>query len=171
MLDTLITSRTRLKLLIKFFVYASNKGYLRGLAEEFHESTNSIRKELNQLTDAGYLTRVQQHNKVMYQANRQHPLFASLQRLIHDHLGVDHTIDAVLDQAGNIEEVSLQGNYAKGIDSGTIDFCVLGKNLDTAYLLLLADKTALALQKKVKISFEKQTKPMHHIVLYKKENI
>lgn len=57
MLDSLITSKTRLKLLIKFFVSARNQGYLRGLADEFQESTNAIRKELNQLEDAGFLTK------------------------------------------------------------------------------------------------------------------
>ena len=57
MLDSIITSKTRLKLLIKFFVSSTNKGYLRGIAEEFNESTNAIRKELNQLSDAGYLSR------------------------------------------------------------------------------------------------------------------
>ena len=55
MLSTLITSKTRLRLLIKFFVSAANNGYLNGLASEFNESTNSIRKELNNLSDAGYL--------------------------------------------------------------------------------------------------------------------
>ena len=45
MLNSLITSKTRLRMLIKFFVSAANKGYLNGLASEFNESTNSIRKE------------------------------------------------------------------------------------------------------------------------------
>ena len=40
---------------MKFFINVANKGYLRGLAEEFNESTNAIRKELNHLTEAGYL--------------------------------------------------------------------------------------------------------------------
>ena len=55
MLETLITSKTRLRLLIKFFINIANKGYLNSLANEFGESTNSIRKELNNLTSAGYL--------------------------------------------------------------------------------------------------------------------
>ena len=49
MLDELITSKTRLRLLIKFFVSQANKGYLNGLAIEMGESTNAIRKELNHL--------------------------------------------------------------------------------------------------------------------------
>ena len=55
MLDSLITSKTRLRLLIKFFINIANKGYLNGLANEFGESTNSVRKELNNLSSAGYL--------------------------------------------------------------------------------------------------------------------
>ena len=38
------------------------------------ESTNSIRKELNHLYDAGYLNKVKKENKVEYQVNSNHPL-------------------------------------------------------------------------------------------------
>ena len=55
MLDSLITSKTRLRLLIKFFLNIANTGYLNGLENEFGESTNYVRKELNNLTSAGYL--------------------------------------------------------------------------------------------------------------------
>ena len=59
-LDNLITSKTRLRLLVKFFINAANKGYLRGLATEMHENTNAIRKELNNLSEAGYILREEQ---------------------------------------------------------------------------------------------------------------
>ena len=66
MLDSLITSKTRLRLLIKFFVSQANRGYLNGLANEMGESTNSIRKELNNLFNAGYLNKIKINNKVEY---------------------------------------------------------------------------------------------------------
>ena len=56
MLDTLITSKTRIKLLMKFFLNPGIKAYLRGLATEFDESTNSIRLELNRFSEANLLT-------------------------------------------------------------------------------------------------------------------
>lgn len=65
---------------------AANRGYLRGIEDEFNESTNTIRKELNQLTDAGYLLREQADNKVYYSANTKHSFFAPLQLLIRKHL-------------------------------------------------------------------------------------
>ena len=68
MLDKLITSKTRLRLLIKFFLNIANEGYLNGLANEFEESTNSVRKELNNLSSAGYLEKYNENNNI-YKAN------------------------------------------------------------------------------------------------------
>ena len=79
MLDSLITSKTRLRLLIKFFLNIANKGYLNGLANEFGESTNSVRKELNNLSSAGYLEKFSENNRVVYKANESHPLFKIIQ--------------------------------------------------------------------------------------------
>ena len=53
MLDALITSKTRVRLLVKFFLNPTMKAYLRELASEFDESTNSVRLELNRLKEAG----------------------------------------------------------------------------------------------------------------------
>ena len=75
LLGELITSKTRLRLLIKFFVSQANKGYLNGLATEMGESTNGIRKELNHLQEAGYLQKLKVNNKVEYEANTNQPLF------------------------------------------------------------------------------------------------
>ncbi|WP_313262062.1 ArsR family transcriptional regulator [Sphingobacterium multivorum] len=165
MLDSLITSKTRLKLLIKFFVSASNQSHLRGLADEFQESTNAIRKELNQLSEAGYLEKSTNKNKILYRANTKHSLFKPIQKLIHTYLGIDEIVDNILQQTGDIQEVSLVGDYAVGIDSGKIDVLILGENLNQAYLLLLADKVGKKIRKKIFLHFfvmmEKQ-----RIILY-----
>ena len=154
MLESLITSKTRLKLLIKFFVSASNQGHLRGLADEFKESTNAIRKELNQLSEAGYLEKNTEKNKIVYRANIKHSLFKPIQKLIHTYLGIDEIVDNILQKAGDIQEVSLIGDYAEGIDSGKIDVLILGENLNQAYLLQLADKVREKLKRDIGICFE-----------------
>ena len=92
MLETLITSKTRLRLLIKFFINIANKGYLNSLANEFGESTNSVRKELNNLTSAGYL-KENENNKVIYKANVSHPLFKIIQKIVHKHLGIEEILE------------------------------------------------------------------------------
>jgi len=75
MLDTLISSQTRLKLLLKFFLNSSTSSYLRDLESEFGESTNAIRLELNRFEQAGLLSSASIGNKKMFSANTQHPLF------------------------------------------------------------------------------------------------
>ena len=51
MLSTLITNKTRIKLLVKFFLNPGTRSYLRSLATEFNESTNAIRLEVNKFED------------------------------------------------------------------------------------------------------------------------
>ncbi|OIQ27395.1 MAG: hypothetical protein BM564_12945 [Bacteroidetes bacterium MedPE-SWsnd-G2] len=82
MLDTLITSKTRLRLLFTLFVDPNNEGYLRGFANDFGDSTNAIRKELNRLYEAQYLVKFDKGNRVYYKANTQHVLYQDLQRLL-----------------------------------------------------------------------------------------
>ncbi|WP_343563032.1 ArsR family transcriptional regulator [Sphingobacterium sp.] len=166
MLDSLITSKTRLKLLIKFFVSASSQGHLRGLADEFQESTNAIRKELNQLSEAGYLEKNTSKNKILYRANTSHSLFKPLQKLIHTYLGIDEIVEYILQKSGDIQEVGLLGDYAAGVDSGEIDVLILGENINQAYLLQLADKVGKKLTKKVNLSFEKTVDEQRYISLY-----
>jgi len=168
MLDSLITSKTRLKLLIKFFVSASNRGYLRGLADEFKESTNAIRKELNQLTEAGYLIREDKDHKIFYKANIKHSLFSSLQGLIHNFLGIEVFVDKVLERAGDVEVVALLGDYAQGLDSGHIEVLVQGNELNLEYLHQAAAKAGTILGKKVTVYTEVVEKTQGMIVLYEK---
>ena len=156
MLNTLITSKTRLRMLIKFFINTTNKGYLNGLATEFNESTNSIRKELNNLSSAGYLLKSKSNNRVIYNANKKHPLFKVLQKVIKQHLGIDEIVATILEKLGDVKSVAIIGDYAKGIDSGTIHVVLLGDRIDVGYLKDLVEK----IEKKItrKVSFEIVTK-------------
>ena len=134
MLNNLITSKTRLRLLIKFFVSQANRGYLNGLATEFKESTNSIRKELNHLSEAGYLDKYKDNNKVAYKANISHPLFDVLQKVVFKHLGLEEIVERVLERMGSVKKILLVGDYAKGIDSGNIEVILIGDQLNTEYI-------------------------------------
>ena len=121
MLNRLITSKTRLKLLIKFFISQANKGHLNGLATEMGESTNSIRKELNHLYDAGYLDKQKNNNKVVYNVNTKHPLYETLRQVVMKHLGLDEIVETVVNKMGGVKKIILVGDYARGFDSGRIE--------------------------------------------------
>ena len=149
MLGELITSKTRLRLLIKFFISQANRGYLNGLATEMGESTNAIRKELNHLQGAGYLKKVKVNNKVEYKANTNHPLFEVLQRVVLKHLGLEDIVEKVLERMGNVKQIILVGDYAKGNDSGLIEIFLIGKNLNMDYITQLEDKIEKIIKRKV----------------------
>ena len=171
MLESLITSKTRLKLLVKFFVSANNKGHLRGLADEFNESTNAIRRELNQLTEAGFLHRDQEQNKVVYHANESHALFSPLKNLIHSYLGLDQIVDQLLDRVGDVYEIILIGDYAEGVDSGQIEVCINGAdNLDEDYIQQLTLKVGHIIEKKIKVYVNQQIDVENAVYLYKSIN-
>ena len=140
MLGELITSKTRLRLLIKFFISQANRGYLNGLASEMGESTNSIRKELNHLHNAGYLEKVKSNKKIEYKANVKHPLFDVLKKVVFKHLGLEDIVETVLERMGHVKEIILVGDYAKGIDSGKIEVFLIGNSLDMDYIAQLEKK-------------------------------
>ena len=149
MLGELITSKTRLRLLIKFFVSQANRGYLNGLATEMGESTNAIRKELNHLHNAGYLLKEKSNNKIQYKANTKHPMFSVLQKVILKHLGLEDAVEIVLDRMGDVEQIILIGDYAKGIDSGKIEIIIVGQDLNTSYVQNLEEKLEKLINRKV----------------------
>jgi hypothetical protein len=124
-------------------------GHLRGLAEEFGESTNAIRKELNNLSEAGLLIKSEDKNRVDYQANPNHALFNNLQDLIQKYLGLDKLIHAVLERMGNVRQIALVGDYARGIDSGRIEVQITGEQLNEDYLENVSNKLKALIDKDV----------------------
>ena len=149
MLDSLITSKTRLRLLIKFFLNIANKGYLNGLANEFGESTNSVRKELNNLSSAGYLEKFSENNKVVYKANTSHPLFKIIQRIVKKHLGIEEILETVLKRMGEVKKIMILGDYAEGIDSGHIEILIVGEKIREDYLKEITPKIEKKINRKV----------------------
>ena len=141
MLEALITSKTRIKLMLKFFMNANSTGYLRGLEAEFGESTNAIRQELNRFEEAGLLVSDQKANRKVFRANVQHPLFPDIQSLVRKYVGMDKIIERVINNLGRPEEVYLIGDLAVGKDSNEINLLIIGNDIDLDYLETLVEKT------------------------------
>ncbi len=158
MLESLITSKTRLRLLIKFFLNIANKGYLNSLANEFGESTNSVRKELNNLSSAGYLEKHSENNKVIYKANVSHPLFKIIQKIVHKHLGIEEILETVYNRIGGVKKIMILGDYAKGIDSGIIEILIVGDKINKEYLDEISPKIESKIKRKV--NFFVSNKPL-----------
>ncbi|NBB88162.1 MAG: ArsR family transcriptional regulator [Bacteroidetes bacterium] len=139
MISTLISSKTRVKLLLKFFLNSQTASYLRGLENEFGESTNGIRVELNRFEKADMLSSYMDGNKKMYRANTNHPLFSEIHNILLKYIGIDKIIENVIEKLGEVEEVYLSGTFAKGIDGPVVDIIIVGQ-IDKVALVRLVNR-------------------------------
>jgi predicted nucleotidyltransferase len=139
-LESLITSKTRIKLLLKFFLNSATTSYLRDLAAEFGESTNAIRLELNHLEEAGLLNSKTEGNKKVFQANRQHPLYGDIRQLLLKHTGIDHIVENVVTNLGGLHSAYVTGSFARGRDNPVIDLLLVGHGIDRQYLVQMVKK-------------------------------
>lgn len=149
MIETLISSKTRIKLLIKFFLNSSNTSYLRNLEEEFGESTNGIRLELNKFEKAGFLHAFTEGNKKIFKANTAHPLFNDINRIIRKIVGVEYVVDYIVERVGDLQKVYLIGDLAKGISSDYVEVVLVGNFLNETFLKEQVNKAEKKIGKKI----------------------
>ena len=149
MIEALITSKTRIKLMLKFFLNSTSTGYLRGLASEFGESTNSVRPELNRFEEAGLLTSSTDGMKKVFKANTRHPLYSDIHRLVRKYVGMDEIVDSVITHLGDPKEVYLIGDLARGIDSPDLNMIIVGEDIDLNYLETLVAKAQKIISRKI----------------------
>ena len=145
----LISSKTRIKLLVRFFFNPQTQSYLRELAKEFNVSTNSVREELNQLTKTKLLTSHKSGRQVFYTANQKHPLFSELKSMVGKVMGIDKVIDGIVQRLGDLEKAYLIDDYAEGKDTGILDLVLVG-NIDQYHLNDLSRKTERYIKRKIR---------------------
>lgn len=148
-MDSLVTSKTRVKLLLKLFLNPDVSAHLRGLATEFGESSNAIRVELNRLTEAGMLESQKEGRTIAYKANKKHVFFPEINSIVRKYTGFDQIVDAVLNEMGDVELALITGDYARGVDSGLIDLVLVG-DIDKNYLQFLVGKTEEKIERKIR---------------------
>ena len=149
LLTGLISSKTRIKLLMRFFLNPGTRSYLRELAKEFGVSTNAVREELNQLTQTQLLKSEKNGRNVFYSANTEHELFPELRSIVQKVMGIDQVIDGIVQRLGNLEQAFLIGDYAEGKDSGIIDLLFVG-NINHYHLNDLSRKTERYVNRKIR---------------------
>ncbi len=163
---------------MKFFINSKNTAYLRNLEEEFGESTNAIRLELNKFEKAGFIDSYSEGNKKLFTVNTKHPLFKDINNIVLKLTGLDHIIDYVLQRIGDIEKVYLVGKLSKGQTTDIIDLVLVGENINKSFLLEQIEKAEKKIKKKIKyvhfktaeFDLNKIKEPgMHPLLLWSRE--
>ncbi len=151
MLDSIVTSKTRIQILLRFFLDGERAAYLRELSSELGESTNAVRVELNRLTEAKIIESYTSGRWKLYRANKNHPLFPDLQSIVKKTLGIDKLAEEIIYRLGEVKLAFITGDYARGIDGGIIDLIIVG-NINKEFLGNLVKRTELLISGK-KIRF------------------
>jgi len=163
---------------MKFFLNSKNTGYLRNLGEEFGESTNGIRLELNKFEKAGFLDSFTEGNKKIFTANTKHPLFKEINRIILKMVGLEYVVDYIIQRIGDLHKVYLVGKLSKGQDSNMVDLVLVGNDLNKTFLLEQIEKAEKKINKKIRyvhytveeFDINKIKEPgMHPLLLWTKE--
>lgn len=152
-LDKIFTGKIRIQLLTKLLLNPASTVYLRGLERDLGVSSNTVRLELNKLSD---MQLIQEHTDdensktKQYAVNTKHPMFKSLRGVILQYVGLDQLIENVLDKLGNVDQVYLTGDLALGKNSPFIDLVVVG-DIDKGYMYGLIEKAESLVDKKIRV--------------------
>ena len=145
----LITSKVRARILMRLFLNPEQHAYLRELAKEFDVSPSHIKEELDNMSEAGLLSREKEGRQINYSANVGHSLFPELSSMVKKAMGMDRVLDSIVRRLGNLEQAFLIDDYAEGKDSGLIDLVLIGE-IDRENLEDLVDKTEHYIQRTIR---------------------
>ena len=80
---------------------------------------------------------------------------------------MEDVVETVLDRIGNVKQIILVGDYAKGNDTGLIEVFLIGHSLNMSYIAQLEEKIEKLIKRKV--SFYLASKfivDREHIILF-----
>jgi len=147
--DGLITSKMRVKILMRLFLNPSQKTYIRELADELNASSSQVSEELKKLTATGLLQNEKKGRLINYSANQAHSLYPELHSMVKKSLGMDRVLDSIIERVGELELAYVIDDYAEGKDTGLIDLVLVG-NIDKNNLQDLVEKTEKYLKRKIR---------------------
>ncbi len=129
MLEALIRSRARIKVLTWFLMHPDQEYHLKGLGQELGENNNALRRELNRLEGIGLLESRWRGRAKFYRINRQHPLYPELRSIVIKTTGLGQTLRAELARLGQVDQAFLYGSFAAGREDAwsDIDLMVIGQ--------------------------------------------
>jgi len=156
-LKKIIISNCRIKLLQVLFNSPKETFYIRQLTRLTEEKLNSVRRELENLKEAGILLSEPRGNKIFYWVNSKHVFFEEILSFVIKTSGLGHQLIKNRQRLGAIKFVMFSGRFARGLKkpdgSQDVDILVVGK-------VVLPELTAL-----IKAEEEKRGEEINYTVM------
>ena len=125
--------------------------YARQISRMTRISPGAVQRELEQLLEAGLITRSQLGNQVFYQSNSASPVFAEIRSLVTKTVGVVASLQAALDPLSEqIRVAFIYGSVARQGETATsdIDLMIIG-NVDFDEVVGIASKMQTKLGREI----------------------
>ena len=84
--------------------------------------------------------------------------------MVYKHLGLEDIIETVLERMGDVDQILITGDYAKGIDSGNIEVVIVGNQINFKYLAQLEKKIENLISRRVSFFLTARPPVQKHIL-------
>lgn len=144
MLEDLITSKTRIKLLSILLSAPSEMYHVREYVRKSGEEINAVRRELMLLEKKGILRREARANRVYYYLNKAYPFYFDLIRIHAKMNGLGGDIVKNRVKLGKIKYAMLSGKFVLGIRDNPeeVDLLIVGTVVLPELTLLIRNEEA-----------------------------
>ncbi|PKL69208.1 MAG: hypothetical protein CVV30_06420 [Methanomicrobiales archaeon HGW-Methanomicrobiales-1] len=128
MLEALISSKTRVKLLTLFLLNPESEYYIREIVRMTKENYNAVRRELANLEAFGLIAGQKKGNQQYYTVNRDFFLYSDLQKIVLKTEGIAKIIRDDLTELPGIDCMFIFGSFAQGTAGAKsdIDLFIVG---------------------------------------------
>lgn len=115
MLQHIIPSKARRKILEFFFHHPGENYYLRRIVREIIEEVNAVKRELDILTDEKLLLKERRLNKIYYSLNKNYHLYDEFTRIFTKTTPLAVSIYKNISAIGKIKFVAVSLKFSKNI--------------------------------------------------------
>ena len=115
MLQHIIPSKARRKILELFFHHPAENFYLRRVVREINEEVNAVKRELDILTEEKLLLRERRLNKVYFSLNKNYQLYDEFLRIFSKSNLLASSIYSNLSKIGKIKFVAVSTKFPKNL--------------------------------------------------------
>lgn len=150
MLEAIISSKTRVKLLTLFLLSPEREYYVREIVRMTDENMNAVRRELANLESFGLISGRRRGNQHYYSVNRDFFLYGDLQKIVLKTEGVARTIQERMGDLDQIMCMFIYGSFAQGKagEKSDIDLFIIG-TIDENRLIPLVNESERTLNREI----------------------
>ncbi len=129
MIEHILVSRVRVKVLKHFFLDTETETHIRGIVRAIDEEINAVRRELKNLEEAKILVSEKRGNRLYFKSDPNCPIYYELVGLVHKEFGLGKFILENKDSFGEVEFAVLTTAYLEDHHPSPydVDVLVVGK--------------------------------------------